>query len=85
MAKSRGLIVTRFLALLTLGTALLAGCAANHGMTQTRPDARPHAEAHAECWERAMNIAGFGATAAQSQAYEACMARAGWADQRSIR
>jgi hypothetical protein len=49
-----------------------------------RPDARPFAASHAECWETAMNNAGNAATAAQTRAYDACMARNGWADRRSV-
>jgi hypothetical protein len=31
-----------------------------------------------------MSIAGYGATAAQSGAYRACMTRNGWEDRRSV-
>jgi hypothetical protein len=75
----------RTLIAVAAGAVLLGACAANGGLTQTRPDARPYAEAHAECWAVAMNSAGFGATAAQTSAYDACMARNGWADLRSLR
>lgn len=64
--------------------ALLGACAANGGMTQTRPDARPYGEAHAECWAVGMNSAGNAATAAQTRNYDACMTRHGWADRRSF-
>ncbi len=70
--------------LLAAGAVALGACAANNGMTQTRPDARPFADANAECWEVSMNIAGFGATSPQARAYESCMARNGWADRRSM-
>jgi hypothetical protein len=74
----------RFVIAIAAGAALLAACAENRGMTQTRPDARPFAEAHSECWATAMNIGGNSQTAAQQRAYDACMARYGWADQRSV-
>jgi hypothetical protein len=64
--------------------ALLGACAANRGLTQTRPDARPYAEAHAECWVVAMDIGGNSATYLQTRAYDSCMAQYGWADQRSL-
>ncbi|HEX2113584.1 MAG TPA: hypothetical protein VHM01_04190, partial [Alphaproteobacteria bacterium] len=71
-------------AVIATGAAILAGCAENNGMTQTRPDARAFAEAHSECWALAMNTAGNAATAAQSRIYDACMARQGWADRRAV-
>lgn len=74
----------RMLIAMAAGAALLGACAANGGMTQTRPDARAYGEAHAECWAAGMNSAGNAATAAQTRAYDACMARYGWADRRSI-
>lgn len=64
--------------------ALLAACAENRGMTQVRPDARPFAEAHSQCWEVAMNIGGYSQTMAQQRAYDACLARNGWTDLRSV-
>jgi hypothetical protein len=76
--------MTRIAILLAAGAVALGACAANNGMTQTRPDARPFADANAECWEVSMNIAGFGATSPQARAYESCMARNGWADRRSM-
>jgi uncharacterized lipoprotein YajG len=69
------------------GAALLGACAANPGtggMTQTRPDARPYADAHSECWTVSMNNAGNAATGAQTRAYDACMGRFGWTDQRTM-
>ncbi len=74
----------RMLIAMAAGAALLGACAANGGMTQTRPDARPYAEAHSECWTLAMNNAGNASTAPQLRAYDSCMARYGWADQRSV-
>jgi hypothetical protein len=41
-------------------------------------------EANARCWTVSMNIAGYGATIAQQQAYMTCMARNGWEDQRTL-
>jgi hypothetical protein len=76
--------VTRLLVVIATGAALLAGCAENNGMTRTRSDARTFGEAHSECWALAMNSAGNAATAAQSRVYDACMARHGWADRRTI-
>ena len=63
---------------------LLAACAPNNGLTQARPDAPSFGDAHAQCWETSMNIAGHAASMAQSRAYEACMTRNGWVDQRSL-
>lgn len=63
---------------------VLAACAENEGMSMTRSDARPFQEAHSECWVESMNIAGFAATMPQVAAYKACMARYGWADQRTL-
>jgi hypothetical protein len=40
-------------------------------------------EANARCWTVSMNIAGYGATIAQSDAYRACMTRNGWEDRRT--
>ena len=74
----------RMLIAMAAGAALLGACAPNGGLTQTRPDARPFAEAHSECWSLGMNSAGNAATAAQTRTYDACMARYGWADQRSV-
>jgi hypothetical protein len=76
--------VRRVLAATALGAAILAGWAQNNGLTQTRPDARPYADAHAECWTVAMNNAGQAATARQLQVYNTCMANNGWADKRSF-
>jgi hypothetical protein len=74
----------RLLAAAAIAATFLTGCAENNGMTRTRADARPFDEAHSECWVVAMNNAGHAATAAQTRAYDACMARAGWADRRTI-
>ena len=82
--QPRGCAVTRLLAATAIVASVLAACAENNGMTRTRPDARTFGEAHAECWALAMNNAGNAATAAQSRAYDACMARHGWADARSV-
>ena len=76
--------MTRLLAATAIAASLLAGCAENNGMTRTRSDARTFGEAHAECWALSMNTAGTAATAAQSRAYDACMARHGWADARTV-
>jgi hypothetical protein len=72
------------MAVITTGAVILAGCAENRGFTKMRDDARPFAEAHSDCWQTSMNIAGFAATAAQVQAYDSCMARNGWSDQRPL-
>ena len=76
--------MTKLLAATAIVASLLAGCAENNGMTRTRSDARTFGEAHAECWALAMNYAGNAASAAQSRAYDACMARHGWADSRTV-
>lgn len=44
----------------------------------------PFNEANSRCWTVSMNIAGFGATMPELDAYEACMARNGWADRRRL-
>jgi hypothetical protein len=41
-------------------------------------------EANAQCWTVSMNNAGYGATMAQLSAYQSCMARNGWQDQRTL-
>jgi hypothetical protein len=41
-------------------------------------------EANAQCWTVSMNNAGYGASMAQLQAYQTCMARNGWQDQRTL-
>jgi hypothetical protein len=41
-------------------------------------------EANARCWTVSMNNAGYGATTAQLTAYELCMKRNGWQDQRTV-
>ena len=41
-------------------------------------------EANARCWTVSMNIAGYGATIPQLEAYRACMTRNGWEDRRSL-
>jgi hypothetical protein len=41
-------------------------------------------EANARCWTVSMNIAGYSATAAQSEAYRTCMVRNGWENRRSL-
>jgi hypothetical protein len=41
-------------------------------------------EANARCWTVSMNNAGYGATMAQAQAYQTCMVRNGWQDQRTL-
>jgi hypothetical protein len=77
----------RLLIAVAAGAVLLGACAADpasRGMTQTRPDARPYAEAHSECWAVSMNNAGNASTAPQVRAYDACMARYGWADRRTM-
>ena len=55
------------MAVVATSVVLLGACAENHGLTATRPDARPFAEARAECWAESMNIAGFGASGAESR------------------
>ncbi len=75
--------MTRVLSLMAASVVLLTACAENNGFTQTRSDARPFRDANAECWETSMNIGGQAATMAQARAYDACMARNGWADGRS--
>lgn len=54
------------------------------GRSGTSPEVKSFDQANAECWTVSMNIAGYGATIAQLEAYKGCMARAGWADQRSL-
>jgi hypothetical protein len=76
--------MTRLMAATAIAAAFLVGCAENNGMTRTRADARPFGEAHAECHAVAMNNAGNAATARQTRAYDACMARQGWADRRGF-
>jgi hypothetical protein len=41
-------------------------------------------EANARCWTASMNIAGYAASVPELEAYRACMARAGWEDQRTL-
>ena len=41
-------------------------------------------DANAQCWSVSMNNAGYGASMAQLQAYQTCMARNGWEDQRTL-
>jgi hypothetical protein len=81
-ADSRAL--AKLMAVVATSVVLLSACAENHGRTATRPDARPFAEARAECWAESMNIAGYAASGAQTRAYDACMARNGWADLRGF-
>lgn len=56
----------------------------NDGYTQTRADAVPYRQAHAECWSTAMNIGGMSQTAFQMNAYKQCMAERGWEDRRTF-
>jgi hypothetical protein len=48
------------------------------------PEAKSFNEVNAQCWAVSMNIAGFSATAAQQEAYNACMVRNGWEDRRRL-
>jgi hypothetical protein len=73
----------KLIAVIATSAVLLGAYAENNGLTATRPDARPFAEARSECWAESMNSAGYAATAAQARAYETCMARNGWADRRA--
>ena len=41
-------------------------------------------EVHARCRTVSMNIAGYGATVPQAEAYRICMERNGWQDQRTV-
>jgi|GEM_PF-2513169 len=75
--------------LTVVGLAVLVGaCAAggHAGYTQTRPDATPWPEARALCWRESMGSGGSGQdyTNRQWVVYNACMARNGWADMRSL-
>jgi hypothetical protein len=73
---------------LTLAAAIMSACAmpANNGFVQSRPDARPFAEANSRCWEDAMgsNVGGSSQFGGQMSRYENCMDRAGWSRPKSM-
>jgi hypothetical protein len=70
----------------------LSGCALDpqggyEPVTQRAGSSEPPVrfnEANSQCWTVSMNIAGFGATMPELDAYKACMARNGWEDRRGI-
>ena len=77
---------------LAAATIALAGCAIDpqagyRPVTQVSGSVQQPAsfdEVHAQCWTVAMNNAGYGATLTQLNAYESCMKRNGWQDQRTV-
>ena len=64
---------------------LLVACAQgeSRGFTNMREEAKPFAQAHAECLVAGMNVGGF-SSVPQLRAYDACMERNGWRDQRTL-
>ena len=77
---------------LVVAAIMVAGCAFDpqggyRPATQVSGSSQQPAsfdEVNAQCWTVSMNNAGYGATMAQAQAYQTCMARNGWQDQRTV-
>lgn len=77
---------------LAAGVVVLSGCAFDpqggyRPVVQVAGEQKPpisFKEANTQCWAVSMNIAGFGATIPQLEAYRTCMMRNAWEDHRSL-